>query len=134
MEWHIKFDTYGMNVTCLTRKKYALQFYDWPPKSCDDSQHKTKAHKPIYLKCGRLLSCASACKPIDRTRDPNLLSDDEVFLDSSASTVTSSMTSPVPRQVVVRGTQHAVVQRVAGRGESVNCDMVLVCRIRAFAI
>ncbi|XP_062531919.1 protein hu-li tai shao isoform X6 [Bombyx mori] len=59
----------------------------------------------------------------DRTRDPNLLSDDEVFLDSSASTVTSSMTSPVPRQVVVRGTQHAVVQRVAGRGDhTVNGD------------
>lgn len=52
-------------------------------------------------------------------RDPNLLSDDEVFFDSSVSTVTSSVTSPVvsePRKTVVTVRQAAVQQTVV-RGE-----------------
>lgn len=60
-------------------------------------------------------------------RDPNLLSDDEVFFESSVSTVTSSVTSPVvsesrqpvvsePRQPVVV-VQHPAVQQVVVRGE-----------------
>lgn len=53
----------------------------------------------------------------DTERDPNLLSDDEVFLDSSASAMTSSVTSPVP--VVVRA-QHTAVQQVVARGERVR--------------
>ncbi|KOB74167.1 Adducin [Operophtera brumata] len=49
-------------------------------------------------------------------RDPNLLSDDEVFLDSAASTVTSStgLISPPPRHVVIRAQTTAVAQSVRG--------------------
>ncbi|XP_026318340.1 protein hu-li tai shao-like [Hyposmocoma kahamanoa] len=65
----------------------------------------------------------------DRTRDqrdPNLLSDDEVFFESSVSTVTSSVTSPVvsePRQPVVIIKPPAVVHQTVVRGEhTVNGD------------
>lgn len=60
-------------------------------------------------------------------KDPNLLSDDEVFLDSAASTVTSSMTSGMtsgltspqpPAAVVVRAQHVAVAQSV--RGEEIG--------------
>lgn len=49
-------------------------------------------------------------------QDPNLLSDDEVFLDSAASTVTSStgLISPPPRAVVIRAQTTAVAQNVRG--------------------
>lgn len=58
-------------------------------------------------------------KIIPLFKDPNLLSDDEVFLDSAASTVTSStgLTSPVPaptRGVVIRAQTTAVAQIVRG--------------------
>ncbi|CAH2062499.1 unnamed protein product, partial [Iphiclides podalirius] len=51
-------------------------------------------------------------------RDPNLLSDDEVFLDSTASTGTSSVIVPATSTVVVRQyTAAAAVQGAVGRGQ-----------------
>ncbi|XP_022119450.2 protein hu-li tai shao isoform X2 [Pieris rapae] len=62
----------------------------------------------------------------DRTRDPNLLSDDEVFLDSSS--IPSGVTSPsipetsiIPQHVIVR-TQYAAVQQTVKGEHTLNGD------------
>ncbi|XP_068626069.1 protein hu-li tai shao [Battus philenor] len=55
-------------------------------------------------------------------RDPDLLSDDEVFLDSSASAATSSAAVPPPATVVVRQYTTAPVHGTIGGEHTVNGD------------
>ncbi|XP_039762352.1 protein hu-li tai shao isoform X1 [Pararge aegeria] len=58
----------------------------------------------------------------DSQRDPNLLSDDEVFLDSTSSVPSGSASVPIQGPVVIR-TQYTAVQGTVGKGEhTVNGD------------
>ncbi|CAH2241643.1 jg3046 [Pararge aegeria aegeria] len=51
----------------------------------------------------------------DSQRDPNLLSDDEVFLDSTSSVPSGSASVPIQGPVVIR-TQYTAVQGTVGKG------------------
>ncbi|XP_045781668.1 protein hu-li tai shao isoform X1 [Maniola jurtina] len=58
----------------------------------------------------------------DSQRDPNLLSDDEVFLDSTSSVPSGSASVPIQGPVVIR-TQYTAVHGTVGKGEhTVNGD------------
>lgn len=52
----------------------------------------------------------------DSQRDPNLLSDDEVFLDSTSTVPSGSTSVPITGPVVIR-TQYTAVQGTVGKGE-----------------